>query len=130
MTLRTYVVDPRLCNGCGSCEMWCSLYQKGHGFSRALSLVTVIRDPEEGFNFPLLKCSGQCSARAGDSPPCVLMCPTGALAYCSAEEAVGTALRNLRGRKHSPVFRLVSPTHYPYPVFGWTEEETQHARVD
>lgn len=121
MTLRVYVLDPRLCNGCGSCEMWCSFLHTGSSFSRIQSMIRIIRDPSDGFSLPVMTCSGTCRKQPG-IPPCVETCPTGCLILSGAEKIPFEIFESFIARKQSPVFRLISHHCYPYAVSTWKKE--------
>ena len=70
--------DPKMCTGCGTCELMCSLYHEGVG-GPASARVRVDRDP---FNaeFSFHSCR-QCLA-----PSCYAACPVSGEALCVCEE--------------------------------------------
>jgi len=63
--------NPKLCRGCGLCELVCALYHKGVS-SPALSGIRILNDQFE-FEWSAEVCY-QC-----DQPNCYLYCPTGAM---------------------------------------------------
>ncbi len=68
---RVVVVDPLLCSGCRYCEMACSFKHEGV-FSPALSRITVVREDDIGFDYPVV-------CRFCESCDALEACPTGAM---------------------------------------------------
>lgn len=66
------MIDASKCAGCRYCEMVCSFKHEGV-FSPEYARVTVIKDDEQGIDYPVL--CRQCKAG-----PCIKACPVGALA--------------------------------------------------
>jgi len=71
ITMRRLVVEAEKCAGCRQCEMVCSFHRAGV-FSPLLSRITVIKDDERGFDYPV-------SCRQCEECPPAEACPTGAL---------------------------------------------------
>jgi carbon-monoxide dehydrogenase iron sulfur subunit len=69
--MRRLVVEAEKCAGCRQCEMVCS-FQRAGVFSPLLSRITVIKDDERGFDYPV-------SCRQCEECLPVEACPTGAL---------------------------------------------------
>jgi Fe-S-cluster-containing hydrogenase component 2 len=64
-------IDHLKCVGCATCEMVCSLVHE-EICSPALSRIRVVRYPTEAYNVPI-------TCAFCESPPCVAVCPTGAI---------------------------------------------------
>ena len=111
---------PELCNGCRSCEIWCSFFNKNE-FSSSHSLIRIFKDSEGALDIPILTCKGKCPHPCNEEglPICVEMCPTGALIYVDAEEAYEKRLELCRKRELQPLFRLMAPWKWPYPWAEW-----------
>ena len=69
---KVLVVDLSKCNGCGTCELVCSLWNTGE-FNPCRSRIQIISFAPDFFRIPLV-CL-QCYR-----PPCAEICPTGAVA--------------------------------------------------
>jgi len=65
------IVEPEKCNGCGKCEMVCSLRHQGIS-NPALSRIRVIQGEQEGFHLPM-----HCQHCL--NPPCMTVCPRKAI---------------------------------------------------
>ena len=72
MSLKTLVIHPEKCNGCGDCESACSKKQTGMD-NRARSCIRVMREFDDDIFFLPMTCQ-QC-----DEPPCLAACPNEAI---------------------------------------------------
>ena len=73
-------IDPDLCTGCRVCEIACSLEHTGE-CNPNRARIKVMKNDEEGIDLPVV-----CMHCA--NPPCVEVCPTGAITRDNASGAV------------------------------------------
>lgn len=123
MSKRLFVVANELCNGCRSCEMWCSwVHTQEFGPNRGL--IKIAKDSEGAFDAPLIDCNGACPyPMEQEVPLCVEMCPTGAIIYTDAEDAYNKRMELSVKRENQPLFKLIAPWKWPYPWRKWQGKE-------
>jgi len=123
MSKRLFVVANELCNGCRSCEMWCS-WVHAQEFGPNRGLIKIAKDSEGAFDVPLVNCNGVCTYQMEQGIPlCVEMCPTGAIIYTDAEDAYNKRMELSVKRENQPLFKLVAPWKWPYPWRKWQGKE-------
>ena len=76
------IVDAQKCTGCRMCEIYCS-FSKTKTCNPARSRVSVVKWEEQGINVPSM-------CQHCEDPPCVPVCPTGAISKDSETDAVLT----------------------------------------
>ena len=72
MSIKTLIVHPEKCNGCGDCEAACSLKHAGIKYA-GRSSIRIIKDPNDASFFLPTTCQ-QC-----EDPPCLAACPAKAI---------------------------------------------------
>ena len=108
---RAIYIEEGLCNGCRMCEMMCSFMLTKGEFNPAKSRVRVVKDDERGSCLPVLDSAGvHCCNPTGEKlPPCVEFCPTGALMFCTFEEALERRALWPRLREINAEFKVRAP---------------------
>ena len=123
MSKRLFIVANELCNGCRSCEMWCSWVQTQE-FGPNRGLIKIVKDSEGAFDVPIVDCNGDCPYPMEQGVPlCVEMCPTGTLIYADAEDTYNKKMELFEKRENQPLFKLVAPWKWPYPWKKWQGKE-------
>lgn len=109
-------VISELCSGCRGCELLCSFIMTRE-FCPGKGHIRLVKDDHQALSIPLVFCSGTClKADEDGNPLCVAMCPTGALIYGSEEEIMAKRRELLEKREAEPLFRVIAPWKYPFPV--------------
>ena len=124
--MKRIFIFEEICSGCQSCQMWCAFAQSKE-FNRAYSRIKVARDSDGRFDMPIVDCTGEdCPMKNEEGVPiCVEMCPTGCLIYTDAIDAYKKRLELHRAREVQPLFKLIAPWRWPYPLKEWIKEETK-----
>jgi len=107
-----------LCNGCRLCEMQCSFINEKE-FNPKKSLIRIAKVESEGINTPIVNCNGDCPHKEDGIPECVRVCPTGALIYVTASEALKKRQELVKKRAVQPIFKIIAPWKWPFP--SWSE---------
>jgi Fe-S-cluster-containing dehydrogenase component len=121
---RIYVIED-LCNGCRTCQTFCSSLGNGvFNYGAEKVRIKVLKIPGEERDIPIVNCNGKCVRSLFDEgqPTCVSICPTGALIYCEQDEAVSKRLDLESARKSHSVFKVVAPWKWPFP---WKKVENK-----
>ncbi len=114
--MKSINVISELCSGCRGCELLCS-FIVSREFCPGKGRIRLVKDDHQAISIPLVFCSGTCpKADSDDNPLCVAMCPTGALIYGDEEEIVRRRRELLERRAAEPLFRVIAPWKYPFPV--------------
>lgn len=114
--MKTINVISELCSGCRCCELLCS-FVISREFCPGKGHIRLVKDDHQAISIPLVFCSGTCPKADSDGNPlCVAMCPTGALIYGNEEEIVMKRRELLEKRATEPLFRVIAPWKYPFPV--------------
>ena len=117
------IID-ELCTGCRGCQMICSLINSTE-FNPQKARIQFAKVDELGISIPLFGCNVvSCPKRDEDgTPPCVNLCPTGALLYDTLEELASKRRELVLKRKTQPVFKVLAPWKFPFPVQDKLEVE-------
>jgi Fe-S-cluster-containing hydrogenase component 2 len=112
---RIFVIED-LCNGCRTCEAFCSSLGTGV-FSGRAGRITVIKTPGEEKDIPVVSCDGNCirPLYGPGRPTCVDLCPTGALYYADREQAVTMRRDYEAARAEHSLFKIIAPWKWPFP---------------
>jgi Fe-S-cluster-containing hydrogenase component 2 len=125
---RIYVIED-LCNGCRTCQTFCSSLADGvFDYGADKVRIKVIKVPGDEKDIPVVDCNGKCIRPLyGDNyPTCVTLCPTGALIYEEQSKAIYMRLELEKARKAHSLFRVIAPWKWPFP---WTELDKGNAPV-
>jgi Fe-S-cluster-containing dehydrogenase component len=111
---RIYVIED-LCNGCRLCQTFCSSLKQGVFSEQAR--IWILKPPGEERDIPILDCIGACIRPIAEdgTPTCVSVCPTGALYYAEAQQAVELRLTWETARRLQPLFKVIAPWKWPFP---------------
>ncbi len=114
--MKTINVIPELCSGCRGCELLCS-FILSREFHPGKSRIRLVKDDHQAISIPLVFCNEKCpQPDSAGIPLCVAMCPTGALIFGDEEEIVKKRRELLEKRSVEPLFRVIAPWKYPFPV--------------
>lgn len=107
---RGVYVEEALCNGCRMCEMMCSYKLTGGEFNPRKARIKVVKLDEMGICLPIRREGmSHCKPTDGKLPPCVEFCPTGALMYCTYQEAIRRRQEWPRQRLENPEYKIRAP---------------------
>lgn len=106
-----------LCSGCRACALICNfVHEKSFGLED--SEIKIVKSEDEGLSIPILGCSGEeCTEkRPSGNPPCVEVCPTGALIYETIDEAENKFKEVVKERKSKPIYKTIAPWKLDLPM--------------
>ncbi|MFP4042567.1 MAG: hypothetical protein ACLFT6_07390 [Bacteroidales bacterium] len=106
-----------LCSGCRACALMCNFVQE-RSFGLEDSKIKIIKFENDGISIPILGCSVEdCTEkRPSGNPPCVEVCPTGALIYETPAEAEKKFKKILKERKTKPIYKTIAPWKLDVPM--------------
>ena len=115
-----------LCNGCRLCELQCSFVNTKE-YNPLQSLIRIASVTGTGIDAPIIDCDGSnCPLKEEGVPECVRICPTGALIYTSALEALAKKQELVLKRSVQPIFKVIAPWKWPFPSWReWPFEEKE-----
>ena len=126
---RIYVIED-LCNGCRTCQTFCSSLADGvFDYDADKVRIKVIKIPGEEKDIPMVDCNGKCirPVYGENHPTCVSLCPTGALIYEEQSEAISKRLELEAARKSQNLFRVIAPWKWPFP---WKKIDTEKETIE
>jgi len=98
--------------------MQCSFVNEKE-FNPRKSLIRIAKVDSEGIDTPIIDCDGDCPDKESEIPACVRFCPTGAIFYVTAAEALNRKQELVKKRAVQPIFKVIAPWKWPFP--SWKE---------
>jgi len=97
-----------ICNGCRSCEVWCSFFLT-NSFQPTAALIAISKDEKNGIDRPITDCLGLRCAVGGKEALCVDYCPTGALVFGDEAEYQKRLDELWEAQQRNPEYKMIAP---------------------